>query len=681
MPELKASNRLLHEKSPYLLQHAYNPVDWFPWGEEAFAKAKAENKPVFLSIGYSTCHWCHVMAHESFEDQEVASMLFAYFIAVKVDREERPDIDAVYMNVCQAMTGSGGWPLTIIMTPEKKPFFAGTYLPKKDHYGRSGLLRVLAAVAAQWDSDAASLIASSEKITQIVSAQPDAEAVSLPEERIITQAYEQLCALFDERWGGFGPAPKFPMPHILIFLLRYHHVHRDPHALAMAESTLSHMYQGGLFDHIGFGFSRYSTDRYWLAPHFEKMLYDNALLVIALLECAQATQSTHLRDIAEAVLEYIHREMTAPDGGFYSAQDADSEGTEGKFYTFSPGEVLRVLGPADGTAFCRRYDITETGNFEGLNIPNLIKSTADAIAAPPSSDAAREALYQYRKTRYALHTDDKILTSWNALMIVAYSKAFLVTDQTRYLDEAIRAMACIDRVLMDDNGLHISYRDGAVRGQALLDDYAFLMWASLSLYDATFDVVYLQRAAALARDVIARFSDPQGGFFLSHAATDDLIFTPKETYDGALPSGNSVFAFCLVRLAALTGEETWRSAAQAQASFLTRSLTPHLSGHAFALLSLLPSVSAGQELVCVLRDPSEISALRQALSARFLPHLCVLVKHEGNAQALSEVASFTENYTLPAEKSAAFYLCEGASCQPPVFSLKDLLRLIDRPAK
>jgi len=407
------TNRLQHETSPYLLQHAHNPVDWYPWGEEAFRKAKSEDKPVFLSIGYSTCHWCHVMAHESFEDEEAAEILNRHFISIKVDKEERPDVDSIYMAFCQAFTGSGGWPTSIFMTPDQKPFFAGTYFPKRSRGRMIGFQEVLEAIHEKWESDREALLQQADHLLSHLK-QDEAKEAALSDE-LIESAVRIYKRIYDRKNGGLGPAPKFPTPHNLLFLMTYHERYGDETCLRMAQHTLTQMYRGGLFDHIGFGFCRYSTDERYLAPHFEKMLYDNALLMMAYCQAYTITKKPLYLDIAEKTATYILREMTNPQGGFYSAQDADSEGEEGKYYLFTPEEIVRILGKKEGEAFCRHFDITPSGNFEGKSIPNLLHSAPEDKAFEPFL----EQIYAYRKERHALHLDDKILTTWNALMIAA----------------------------------------------------------------------------------------------------------------------------------------------------------------------------------------------------------------------------------------------------------------------
>lgn len=406
------SNELIHEKSPYLLQHAYNPVNWYPWGAEAFEKAKKEDKPIFLSIGYSTCHWCHVMERESFEDSEVAELLNRDFVSIKVDREERPDIDSVYMNVCMAFTGSGGWPLTIIMTTEQKPFYAATYIPKNQKYGTVGMTELLPVIADLWKNKRRELLRTGNEIISVLKERKGRKNEKISK-KLLIEAADTFKSIFDRKYGGFGAAPKFPSPHNLLFLIRYSYYENDKNALEMAEKTLEQMYRGGIFDHIGGGFSRYSTDSRWLVPHFEKMLYDNALLIYTYAESYQLTKNELYKNVAERTIEYVLRELTDTKHGFYCGQDADSEGVEGKYYTFTPDEVKSVLGEKDGSRFCNSFDITEDGNFEGKSIPNLLKKIAEA------DNSTLKKLYDYRLRRTSLHKDDKVLTAWNGLMIAA----------------------------------------------------------------------------------------------------------------------------------------------------------------------------------------------------------------------------------------------------------------------
>lgn len=554
-------NRLAQEKSPYLLQHRNNPVDWYPWGAEAFEKAQQEDKLILLSIGYSTCHWCHAMAHEAFEDAETAKVLNESFVCIKVDREERPDVDTVYMRVCQALTGSGGWPMTIFMTPEQKPFFAGTYFPAHSRYGQTGLIELAQRFAHLWKTERESLLRSADEITAAVNAHSSKS--DEVRETLLGDAYESLRRSFDKTWGGFGAAPKFPTPHNLLFLMQRGDTE-------MVDATLTAMARGGIFDQIGGGFSRYSTDAKWLTPHFEKMLYDNALLLLAYTQANSHTQNALYAEIAHRTADYMLRELRSPEGGFYCGQDADSEGVEGKYYTFTPDEILSVLGDIEGKEFCRVYGISEQ-----VSIPNLIGSD-DA----PWDEARLKSLYDYRKARTTLHTDDKILLSWNAWTMIALARS-------GHLAEAVAVRDFIEANMTDeDDRLYLRYRDGEAANDALLDDYAVYALALLALYCMTDDASYLKQAVFRAEQMLDFFEDKDGGYFLTAHDAQPLIARPKETYDGALPSGNSAAGMVLETLAQLTGEAKWRVAADRQLRFLAGQAEEYPAGHCFALLAM-----------------------------------------------------------------------------------------------
>lgn len=590
-------NRLINEKSPYLLQHAYNPVDWFPWCQEAFEKAKAEDKPVFLSIGYSTCHWCHVMAHESFEDDEVAELLNRDYVAIKVDKEERPDIDAVYMAVCQSINGQGGWPMTIVMTPDQKPFFAGTYLPKAKKYNLTGLIEILNVITEEWKANRAEIFKVSDEIidylnqsdkVQMKSGKGKNSTKSTLQKHVIREAKNIFHQNFDPVFGGFGASPKFPTPHNLMFLLRFYKFEHDEEALLMVETTLQHMYRGGIFDHIGYGFSRYSTDEKWLVPHFEKMLYDNALLAIVYLEAYQITGKDLYKSVAEKIFKYILREMTNEEGGFYSAQDADSEGVEGKYYVFSPDELIEFLGKENGEVFNQYFDVTEDGNFEGSSIPNLIKNNGFA-ERDEKIERMIPFVYDYRLMRTELHKDDKILTAWNSLMIVAFAKAFKTLEDNAYLKAAEKAAAfIIENLTSSGNKLYIRYRDRVAAGYGTLDEYAYFSWALTELYEANFDSYYLDYAVKLGSMMKKHFWDEEaGGFYLTGKDSEKLIYRPKETYDGATPSGNSVAGYVLMKLSKLTGNQAPKELGLKQLQFLYDQAVSYPAGHSFALMALM----------------------------------------------------------------------------------------------
>lgn len=662
------ANRLEKEKSPYLLQHKENPVDWYPWGDEAFQKAKQEDKPVFLSIGYSTCHWCHVMAHESFEDKTVAEILNRSYICVKVDREERPDIDAVYMSVCQAVTSSGGWPLTIFMTPDQKPFFAGTYFPKQRRFGQFGLIELLERVTYLWKHERQELLHEGNEITRAIN-QSQSGRGQEPDRASIETAYHQLHRRFDRQWGGFGGAPKFPTPHNLLFLMRYAKAAQEPDALKMATVTLENMARGGIHDHIGGGFSRYSTDEKWLVPHFEKMLYDNALLLMAYVTAYRHTKEDRFADVARRTADYILRELTDEQGGFYCGQDADSEGVEGKYYVWTPEEVKKVLGETDATEFCHLYDITASGNFEGKSIPNRINGTKDGW---DREDPRLQKLYDYRLQRTQLHKDDKILLSWNGWTIIALAKAGEALGEKRYLDAAIKAHQFIQNKMTDENDrLYLRWRDEEAAHAGQLDDYAVYTLALLELYRVTFDAAYLQESIHRAEQMANLFEDrEQGGYFMTASDGEQLIARPKETYDGALPSGNSTVAMVLQRLAALTGKMKWQDAADRQMRFLAAEIGRYPASSCFGLLAMMDALYPHRELVCAVKNglPDE---LLQYLKEHLADDIQVLLKTENNAKILAQCAPFTNDYPIP-ETGSVYYLCENGACHAPVKSFSEL---------
>ena len=663
-------NRLKAEKSPYLRMHAENPVDWYPWGAEAFAAARAQDRPVFLSIGYSACHWCHVIAHESFEDAEVAALLNADFISVKVDREERPDVDAVYMDAVQLATGSGGWPMTLLLTPEGAPFFAATYLPRESRDGMVGMVELLAEAAALWRSDRAAVLRAAAEFTQHMRQLAEAPvALCEPDEALLRRAVADFASAYDRQWGGFGRAPKFPSAHNLLFLLsRAGHSDgaearnqagcpdgaealnrsgclngaegRNPagrmdgteslnqagcpdcevalnqagcpdcevalnragrsngaeslnqaecpdgaEALELAEGTLRAMARGGMFDHVGGGFCRYSVDRMWLIPHFEKMLYDNALLLWAYAWAWKRTGDALYRDVAERTAGYVLRELTGPEGAFCCAQDADSEGREGAYYAFTPDELRALLGEADGQRFCRWYGVTEDGNFEGASVPNRIGG-GDALPDGPIC-ALRERVLAYRRERLPLNRDDKVLTGWNALTIAALCEASRALDRQDWLQAARRAEAFLHRYLTrPDGGLWLRYREGEARGDGVLTDYAAYALALTELYESTGERAYLRRAEVLASAMEEHFADAAGGFFLYADRAEPLLTRPREAWDAALPCGNSFAALALLNLAEQTGDARWRDAAERQLRFIAGAAQEQPTGLGFGLLAI-----------------------------------------------------------------------------------------------
>ncbi len=655
------SNHLANERSPYLLQHAENPVDWYPWGPEAFEKARREDKPVFLSVGYATCHWCHVMARESFEDEAVAAVLNRDYVPVKVDREERPDVDAVYMEVCTALTGSGGWPLTVILTPEQQPFFAGTYLPRESRGGRVGLLPLLRALADRWQRDRQSLLKTGAEITAYLTRE-SAPAAGGADESMLKKAAEQLRASFDKDYGGFGAAPKFPAPQNLLFLLRQAKLGEDRSLRAMAEFTLQQMYRGGIFDHLGGGFCRYSTDREWLAPHFEKTLYDNALLALCFTEAWQEGHYALWRTVAESTLDYCLRELRQEDGGFASGQDADSGGEEGRYYLFTPEEVRSVLGAEDGKHFCECYDITPEGNFHGRSIPNLLINQRWNLI-PEGYDDFTERLRLFRQERCALLTDTKRLSGWNGLMLTALARAARVFDDPRY---AAAAQELADFLLHSAGAAAptsftaVSYADGSSALPAQLDDCAFTALGLLELYELDFDAAHILQAIALAEHVTTHFSDPAGGLFRTADTAEKLIKRPKELFDGALPSGSGAAAVLFEKLFRMTGEVKWREAADRLLAFLCGHAADYPAGVAFALTALQGRVYPTRELVCAADAPTE---MLRSVAGRYAPELTVLLKKPGDA-LLAQAAPFTAGMTQ-LDGKPTYYLCQNGACGLP----------------
>ncbi len=643
------SNRLKNETSPYLLQHKNNPVDWYPWGKEAFEKALKEDKPIFLSIGYSACHWCHVFAHESFEDEEIAMLLNKYFISIKVDKEERPDIDSVYMAFCQAFTGNGGWPTSIFMTWDQKPFFAGTYFPKTSRGGMIGFRELLVAIKEKWHSNRNILLQwSDEIIMQLNSSNVFSNIAETDLTHLAVSQYEKI---FDEKYGGFGRAPKFPTPHNLLFLLHYYERYKNKSCLNMAEHTLTQMYLGGIFDHIGFGFCRYSTDKKFLVPHFEKMLYDNALIILAYCKAYTLTKKDLYIDIAEKTASYILREMTSNQGAFYSSQDADSEGKEGKYYLFSPDEITKLLGNEKGESFNRHFDITEDGNFEGLNIPNLLKS----VSPDKSYDSFLPLIYDYRKKRYTLHRDEKILTSWNSLMIVAMCELYLISGKKIYLSTAQNADRFIQENLFDGDTLYVSFHMEKRGAKGFLDDYSSYIFAQLSLYRATLESNYLDKAKSLCDKVISDFSANTGGFYLYGKDHEELILRPKETYDGAVPSGNSMMAYNLVRLSFLNDEEKYKAQAQKQLDFISQNASQYPTNHAMFLFSLLEFEKPPMKITVVTKEVIDKTSLLLKL-----PYDSIII-----------FKTPTINYPIKNNKTT-YYVCRGQICLPPTNALNEL---------
>jgi uncharacterized protein len=684
-------NHLFFEKSPYLLQHANNPVDWYPWGETAFEKAKEEGKPIFLSIGYATCHWCHVMAHESFEDEEVARHLNRSFVAIKVDREERPDIDQVYMSVCQALTGQGGWPLSIFMTPEGKPFFAGTYFPKTSRLGLSGFIELLTQIAALWQRDRGRILQAAEQTVQAV--QPKtltgSEEIALSDQTL-NLAGEQLKKAFDPEWGGFGRAPKFPTPHHLTYLLRRYRRTNDPQVRVIIEKTLKSMRWGGIFDQIGWGFHRYSVDEKWLVPHFEKMLYDQALLALAYTEAYQALKNPLHAQVSREIFSYVLRDMTSPEGGFYSAEDADSEGKEGLFYLWTQQQVKAILDPDSADLFCRFYNIIPAGNFEeGKNIPYVSRSPEEFAVKEKigleelinQMAKARERIFEVREKRIHPLKDDKILTSWNGLMIAALAKASQALNDLSYAQAAARAAWFIlEKMRTPEGGLYRRFREGHVAYTGFLDDYAFFVWGLIELYETLFDIRFLEEAVVLNQRLIDLFWDPEkGGCFFAAGNGEKLIFQEKDLYDGATPSGNSVAALNLLRLGRMTGNTDLEQKADQLFHFFSAAVARYPMAYSQFLCALDFGFGPSQEIV-VAGNPSEdlTKGMIAVIHRSFSPNKVLLLRSEGEPeeQKVLRVAPFLEPL-VPLNHRPTVYLCSQYACQSPITEVGELQKVFE----
>ncbi|MGG1882870.1 thioredoxin domain-containing protein [Bacillus safensis] len=681
MPNNQTPNPLIYEKSPYLLQHAHNPVHWYPWGQEAFDKAKRENRPVLISIGYATCHWCHVMAHESFEDQQVADILNEHFISIKVDREERPDIDSMYMSVCQMMTGQGGWPLNVFVTPDQKPFYAGTYFPKRSAYGRPGFIEALTQLLDAYHNDRDHIESLAEKATNNLRIKAAGQTENTLAQEAIHKAYYQLMSSFDTLYGGFGSAPKFPAPHMLSFLMRYYEWTGQENALYAVTKTLDGMANGGIYDHIGSGFSRYSTDEKWLVPHFEKMLYDNALLMEAYTEAYQLTPKPEYEKLVQRLIQFIKQDMMNQGGSFYSAIDADSEGKEGQYYVWSKDEIITHLGEELGALFCEVYHITEEGNFEGENIPHTISTSFEDIKASLSIDdktlqsklqEARQILQSVRQQRPAPLVDDKVLTSWNALMIASLAKAGRVFDTEEAILMAKQAMSFLETHLVQHDRLMVRYREGDVKHLGFIEDYAHMLKAYMSLYEATFELDWLEKATAIAENMFELFWDKEkGGFFFSGSDAEALLVREKEVYDGAMPSGNSTALKHLLMLSRLTGRQDWLDTLQQMFQAFYVDVSSYPSGHTAFLQGLLSQYATKREIIILGKngDPQK-EQLLQALQKRFVPFDIILTAETG--KELAKLAPFTKDYKTIDGKTTV-YICENYSCRQPITDIDEVM--------
>lgn len=682
MTEQKHTNHLANETSPYLLQHAHNPVDWYSWGEEAFARARQENKPILLSIGYSACHWCHVMEHESFEDEEIARLMNDNFINIKVDREERPDLDQIYMNAVQMMTGHGGWPMTVFLTPEGVPFYGGTYYPPVDRHNMPGFPRVLLGVAEAYNSEPDQITQSADSILselrRMGQMRESNETLSFD---LLDMAHRGIAKNYDAKHGGFGGAPKFPAAMNLEFLLRVYHRTGAREALEMVEQTCRKMAEGGLYDQLGGGFHRYSTDAKWLVPHFEKMLYDNALLSRLYLHVYQVTNDEFYRRIAQETLDYVVREMTDERGGFYSTQDADSEGHEGKFFVWTVDEITRILGAEDAALFCAYYNVTAAGNFEGQNILNVTRSVQmvardENVAVECLREAlerGRRELFAVRERRIKPQRDEKALTAWNGMMLASFAEASAILERDDYLQVAKNnAQFILDNLRRDGQLLLRTYKDGQAKLNAYLEDYAFFIDGALALYETAGELRWLKEALSLADLMNDEFWDEQeGGYFYTGRSHEELIVRSKDYLDNATPAGNSVAAEVLLRLALLTGNEEYSRKAVAIFRLVRDPLAryPSAFGRLFAALDFY--LSAPKEIVVIgPRGDEGAKALTREVWKRYVPNKVVVQAEEHDAEA-AEIVPLLRERSMAGGVATA-YVCEHYTCRQPATTAAEL---------
>ena len=690
----KTLNRLANSQSPYLLQHAANPVDWYPWDDEAFEHAKKENKPIFLSIGYSTCHWCHVMERESFKDPSVAKQMNLAFINIKVDREEMPEVDHLYMSVCQAMTGHGGWPLTIVMTPNKEPFFSGTYFPKNAKRGNPGLLELIPSLNNAWIHKQCEIKDSIRKIENYLIKINSTRPGKSWNENIIHSAASQFQNRFDHENGGFGSAPKFPSAHNLIFLIKYSFIYGNPGILSMVEKTLQQMRLGGIFDHIGLGFHRYSTDKKWFLPHFEKMLYDQAMNSMAYIEAYHITKNEEYAEIAEEVFSYVLRDMKHEKGGFFSAEDADSEGEEGTFYIWTEQELLKILGEKDGRTIAKIYGFSKTGNFldeasgkrNGRNIPYLSESKsllAKKIKVNLNElnriiDSSRKKLFEKRKKRTHPLKDDKILTDWNGLMIASLAQGGVVLDNERYIKEAIDAANFTHKYLQKSNGRLVKrYRQGHSGLDPHINDYAFMIWGLINIYEATFKTIYLSRALELTEVMVEDFYDEKGGFFIGSKNAEKLIIRAKDYYDGAIPSGNSAAIHSLFKLGKITGNIDWINIAHKTLKAFSDQAKNNPTGFTYMLTGLLFELKSCKELVIVIdKNIHDSKSILKKVKREYYPNLIIIVKDINDKALVEDIAPWIDSYMVINSKPT-YFVCTNFTCKQPTNDMKTALALLN----
>jgi uncharacterized protein YyaL (SSP411 family) len=684
--EHKHTNELIHETSPYLLQHAHNPVNWHPWGEKALAKARSENKPILLSIGYSACHWCHVMEHESFEDEDIARLMNENFVNIKVDREERPDLDQIYMTAVQMMTGHGGWPMTMFLTPEGAPFYGGTYFPPADRYNMPGFPRVLMSVAEAYRSQpeqvASTVTSMLGELRRMGIAEESRELLTA---EILDSAYRRIAKNYDSRHGGFGGAPKFPPAMTLEFFLHTYYRTHSAEALTMIQDTARKMAEGGMYDQLGGGFHRYSVDAEWLVPHFEKMLYDNALLSRLYLHIYQLTKDEFARRIAEETLDYVVREMTDARGGFYSSQDADSEGEEGKFFVWSRAEILNLLDQPEAEIFCDYYDVTDNGNFEGRNILNVNNTLEDVArkhkvivdSAREVLDRACQKLFDTREQRVKPGRDEKVLTAWNGLMLASFAEASAILGRADYHEVARANATFLINELQRDGLLLRTYKDGEAKLNAYLEDYASVIDGLISLYEATGELKWIEAAIKLADTMIDQFWDDEaGGFFFTGQTHEKLIVRSKEWLDNATPSGNSIAAFVLLKLNALTANDDYRRRATTILRLISDQIRRYPSAFGFALQALDFYLSSPLEIAIVGEKSDErFAGLKKALWDTYLPNRVIALCDDDFDQAPAVIALLAGRNSIGNQPTA--YVCRSHACQAPVNSWEDLKREIE----
>ena len=697
----KPANHLAGETSPYLLQHAHNPVDWHPWGDEALQRAEAENKPIFLSIGYSSCHWCHVMERESFEDPQTAALLNEHFVAIKVDREERPDLDEIYMTAVQLLTGRGGWPLSVFLTPELKPFYGGTYFPPDERFGMPSFRRVLQTLADAWREKPDQVADSAEQMVRAIEANaaPEPSAAGRPDASVHASVFDgavaELRAQFDPQWGGFGPEPKFPSGAGIGVLLRRHLHAGDADALAMATVTLDRMARGGIHDQIGGGFHRYSVDAQWLVPHFEEMLYDNAILAGAYLEAWQATGNDRYRRVAAGIFDYVLRDMTDPRGGFHSAEDADSEGEEGNFYVWRSDEIRAALGDDDAALFAECYGVSERGNFEGRNILHLARDPADFAREKGLAEQEleerlaplRRKLLAERARRVRPGKDDKVLAAWNGMMIVALARGYQVLGEKRYLDAAKRAADFVLDEMVRDGTLRRTYRATDPAGTAgvsklpgYLDDYAEMTAGLVDLYEASFELRWLEAADALVRKMTADFWDEaDGGFFYTSADHKDLLVRTKPFFHGAVPSGNATATLVLARLSKLLDDREYAAKADAVLASMAEPMQRQPRAHLDLLVAADFHLGPVREIaIAGPADGERTRSLLEIIHTRFLPNkiLALAPPDAAAAEQAARRVPLVEGKTMRSGETTV-YVCEGFTCKRPVTDATELKQLLE----